>query len=309
MNRQSPVVVVRWRGTRNWSPPVSDTPSWPDWSPDEPGDIPPPPPPNGGVMIERDSAMPPPPQDPGMGWTPPPPPGKRAGWIVPVIILAVLVGVGLLGAAALLVVRSTSSTTVDEPTIATAQPTPDGPDPVETDGPDVGGPAVVTAADAVTEALLTAIDEAEVTMITFQVESTDGVDADGVLLDGGEALVTAAATKGLDGLNALRDQLREIEQVDPDATTPGLEAIRDGYVDHLDAWRAWMEAVRDAPELLEATNEDGAPFSADIASTADIFVDELRIGLPSDTSTSLREYAQFIIDRGFGGSGNGGDLV
>lgn len=289
---------------------MSDTPSWPDWSPDEPGDVPPPPPPPGGVLTDGGAPTPPSWNSGAGGWTPPPPPTTRPSWLVPVIVAAIVVGVGLLGVAAALVARTSDGGVPDETRgVATATETPDGRAATEDGVPGVDGPAVVTAADAVTKELLTAIDESEVTMITFQVESRDGVDETGVLLDGGVILVTDAATRGLEGLGALRERMMGLEDIDPDAVTPGLLAIRDGYVDHLEAWQAWMGAVRDNPTLLQDDNEDGAPFNADIASTADVFVDELRIGLPSDTSLSLREYAQFIIDRGFGGSGDGGDLV
>lgn len=259
--------------------------NWPDWSPD-----PQPPPPPGGVGTQT------PPPD----WGAPPPSGSGRGWLLAAVIGAVVVGLGLVVVAAVLVARSSDPAPVVGPSVEADEFSPPAPPPVADDDP----------LAATTAELLSAIDASELAMITFQIEYQDGIDQDGLLVDGGERLVLAAADKGIAELDVQRERMAAIEQVTGEAVTDGHLAIRDSYVLHLIAWRDWMAAVRDDPSLLAFDNEASDPFSVDIADTADVFVVELQRGLPEDTPADLQEYADFILERGFSTSvEDGGELV
>lgn len=270
---------------------------WPDWTPDQPGDQAPPPPPaasGGGPGGPSD-------------WGAPPEPSRGRGLLAVAIVASLLIGTGLLGVAGYFVSRDGAPIELAEP--APDDPAVDAPSEGAADEPLIDAEDFDDPTDAVTAELLETIDEAELTMIEFQIRSLDGVDADGMLLDGGEALVQDASQAGADALGQLEARLSAIE-ADGSGVTDGQLAIRDRYREHLVAWKDWMTAIQDDPTLLEQGNEAAAPFSQDIADTAEDFVTELRIGLPDGTPDQLRAFAEFILERGFGGpSAPGGELA
>lgn len=276
---------------------MSTPTQWPDWTPDQPGDQAPPPPPPG---TEPDPT----------GWGAPPEPSRGRGLLIVAIVAALLIGTGLLGAAGYLVSRDADPIELADP--VPAEPDVDGPadESGTADEPPIDADDFDRPTDVVTAELLESIDAAELTMIEFQIRASDGIDTDGTLLDGGEALVQDASRTGAEALSELEGRLSAIEPGGSGAVTEGHLAIRDTYRDHLVAWKDWMTAIQSDPALLEDGNAAAAPFGQDIADTAEDFVTELRVSLPEGTPDQLRAFADFILDRGFGGpSAPGGELA
>lgn len=280
-----------------------DSTSWPEPSGSRPDDAPPPPPPPAHPGTGPGAAPPSWPDDQGDIWRQPTTGSNRPAWLVLSLVAAVLVGLTTAGVAGVLVARSSSSG-ADVAVAATEQAE------VPFDEPTFEPDVVASPEDAVTAELLEAIDLSEQTMIEFQVTASDGIGVEGGLAPGGDELVREAASTGASRLEGLRSRLGELEQVEGGAATDGHLAIRDSYVEHLDAWRRWMQAVADDPALLEPGAADRGPFSLDIETTAEDFVVQMRAGLPSDTPAELEAYADFILQRGFSSSGgDGGELV
>ena len=217
----------------------------------------------------------------GPDWTPPPP--RRTGTLIVAVVIGVLVLLAA-GAAAVLLVRTSESDQVAD----------------ENDGP----PPAVAEADpddvvAQTEAVLQVIDQSEERMIGFQVEIQPLLEEDGTVGDGAEAIASAARDAAED-LLAIRTTLRGLAGGEADGFD-GLRDIRDEYAGHMDAWVDYLDAVAGSPALAGISSSDAEPFWGDIESTGDDFVDAVRGGLPDGTPQDLRDYAEFIVDRGFGG--------
>ncbi len=263
--------------------------SWPAWLP--PGDEAPPPPPS--APPPPPSAAPPPPSSAppppgawpgatvaapgGPDWSPPPP--RRTGTLVVAVIIGVLVLLAAGAAAVLLARTSDDGATADVPPAVT----------------DVDPDDVI----AQTEAVLQVIDQSEERMIGFQVDLQPLLEEDGTVGDGAEAIADAARDAAED-LLAIRTTLRGLAGGE-EAGFDGLRDIRDAYAGHMDAWVDYLDAVAGSPALAGSGSGDAEPFWGDIESTGDDFVDAVRVGLPDGTPSELRDYAEFIVDRGFGG--------
>lgn len=274
-----------------------DSSSWPSWLPPGEDAPPPPPPPPAATDAIDPSASPPvaapPPPPPGAwsgapstagpggpDWTPPPP--RRTGTLVVAVVIGVLVLLAA-GAAAVVLVRVSDGDQVLD--------AGDLPDAVADADPD----DVV----AQTEAVLQVIDQSEERMIGFQVDLQPLLEEDGTVGDGAEGIANAARDAAED-LLAIRTTLRGLAGGEADGFD-GLRDIRDTYAGHMDAWVDYLDAVAGSPAMAGFDSADADPFWGDIESTGDDFVEAVRTGLPDGTPSELRDYAEFIVDRGFGG--------
>lgn len=248
-------------------------------------DAPPPPPPpeafGGWSPIERPGAT-------SSGpWQPPPRPSRSVGPIVIGVLGVLLLLVGL-GAVGLLTVRSESGSETGGPTeFATEAPTPD------------------SERDSQLAAILTTIDAAERRMIAFQEAAFLALETDP---EGFGDDVSAEAGDAAGDLSELHEDL-VLHARDGGDELQGLRVIRDTYRVHLEAWIAYTEAVADDPVLVRPDNPDAEPYWDDIATTADEFVRGVETGMPPDAPSELRDRAEFILDRGFRGGDDPGELV
>lgn len=266
-------------------------------------DPPPPPPPPGATS---GWAPPPPPSTPadayGPGaWQPPPAPRRRTGVIIAVIASVVLL-VALLGVGAVLMMRATSGPVADEPQ-------PELPDQARPDG--VPAPDDVPQDDvtAQTEAVLKAINASEERMIAFQEVVFTAMGDDGTVGDAAAQIARAAQAAG-DDLTGLRSDLQALAGGQADEFD-GLRDIRDTYTVHMEAWIEYLDAVAGSPALAAPDSTDAEPFWREIEESGNDFVGAMASGLPADVPASLEELARFIVERGFGGFGDGppGDVV
>lgn len=289
---------------------MSDQPQWPSWTPpDDGGDPAPPPPPAIGSSPAGQTPPPPPPPPPGAtGWSPadgqeswpPPPPGQwstygdpGADWGVPdpppsgrvgLIIGVVLASLGLVALVAVVglvlvggVAEELESTT----------------------GVEV--PAVPADGDleAQAEAILQTIDASEQRMIQFQFAVFDELEEDGSVGSGAEAIARAAQSAG-DDLTDIREQLLAMGSGDGEEFV-GLRGFRDSYAVHMVAWIDYLDAVAARPSLASHQAPDAEPYWDDINDTGYEFVEDLRDGLPDGLPQRLRDLADLIVERGFGG--------
>jgi hypothetical protein len=283
---------------------VSDQPQWPSWTPpDDGGDPAPPPPPatasspaghpappgtTGWSPADGQESWPPPPPgqwstygDPGADWgVPNSPPSGRVGLIIGVVLaslglvaLVAVVGLVLAGGVA----EEMESTT------------------------DVEVPAVPADGDvqAQAEAILQTIDASEQRMIQFQFAVFDELEEDGSVGDGAEAISRAAQSAG-DDLSEIHEQLLAMGSGDGDDFV-GLRAFRDSYAVHMLAWIDYLDAVAARPSLAGQQATDAEPYWDDINDTGYEFVDDMREGLPDGLPQRLRDLADLIVERGFGG--------
>ena len=256
----------------------------PGWSSPSGSSVPPP-----GVQIEVE-----PPDGP------PPPPFVRerrrrrlVAWIVAGALVAVAIPAGLAIASFL---------TEDEGSEVAAgdaegpEPVPDPePRPDSTlEPPDLDA---LDGVDATFGRLLIDIDASERTMLAFQSDLADtfgsSVDDPGALF---EQLSEAAAERG--------EQLLEVrERLTAELPDPGAERVREIYLEHLDSWSEYMDAIEQEPGLLLEETDD-AGHTVSINATADAFTRALERELPEDMDQQVRSFADGILDRGFRSQGD-----
>jgi hypothetical protein len=194
-----------------------------------------------------------------------------------------LLGLG----AALVAVRSGSEPGVISSEVATEPPRAD------------------TERDRELAAVLATIDGAEVRMIAFQDRAFSALNSDP---EGFGDEVSGEAADAAQDLIELREDL-VLHARDGGDELEGIQVIRDTYRVHLEAWIAYAEAVRDDPVLVRPENDQAAPYWDDIGSTAEEFVQAVETALPDDAPDELKERAEFILDRGFRGGEDPGELV
>lgn len=151
--------------------------------------------------------------------------------------------------------------------------------------------------DAIFGGLLIDIDASERTMLAFQSDLTDtfgapGDDPDALF----QQLSEAAAERG--------EQLLEVrERLTEELPDAGAERVRGIYLEHLDSWSEYMDAIEQDPGLLlEETDASG--YTVSINATADAFTRALERELPDDADQQVRSFADGILDRGFRSQGD-----
>jgi len=154
-------------------------------------------------------------------------------------------------------------------------------------------------------AVLATIDGAELRMIAFQDRAFLALRSDP---EGFGDDVSGEAADAAQDLIELREDLI-LHARDSGGELEGIQVIRDTYRVHLEAWIAYAEAVRDDPVLIRPDNDQAAPYWDDIGSTAEEFVQAVETALPGDAPDELKERAEFILDRGFRGGEDPGELV
>jgi hypothetical protein len=107
--------------------------------------------------------------------------------------------------------------------------------------------------------------------------------------------VEGAAGDGRAGLLEVRERLAD------GVDDAGAEEVRSLYVEHLDSWADYMEAVEQEPLVL--IEDRGAAFTVVINATADAFARALEAQLPGDIDAEVARFAEGILDRGFRASG------
>lgn len=173
-------------------------------------------------------------------------------------------------------------------TLPDADPPPDD---VEVPVPDLGE---LEGADAVFGQLLVEIDASERAMITFQDELIAAFEELGDQLDPTELIerIREAAGQGAARLTTVRSRMETPLEVE------AAEAVRVVYVDHLDAWLAYMLAVEEDPSLL-GTEEERSRYILRINTSAAEFARALEEELPADAAPEVSAFAEGILDRGF----------
>jgi hypothetical protein len=233
---------------------------------------------------------------------PPPPPhvrARRQRRRTLLIVLAVLVVVGTPIALAI-----TSAVTGQDTPAATdddGDPGPDADDggdadpdlepaPEATlDPPDL---AQLDGLDATYGELLIDIDASEQVMLGFQ---EDLAEAFGGAGGDGEALLETVQTVANDRWEELLEVRERLsDSIDDD----GAEEVRDTYVEHLDAWADYMQAIAEDPATM-ALDDGSSGYNVMINSTADTFARTLEDRLPADIDEDVAGYANGILDRGF----------
>jgi hypothetical protein len=170
---------------------------------------------------------------------------------------------------------------------------PDGADPLEAPDLDrLAGP------DAIFAELLLDIDASELAMLGFQDEVATafrehgGQDATELLL-----ALSAAGSSGAEELEAARETLeRSVADV-------RAEAVREVYLDHLDSWLRYMQAVADDPTIF-APERDSARYTLSINASAEAFARSLEDQLPDDLDPEVALMAEQLLDRGFRATGD-----
>lgn len=139
------------------------------------------------------------------------------------------------------------------------------------------------------------VDDAELVMIDFIVAvplPDDGSFTESEL-DSASDLGLSAAEE----LRALRDQMERVgSDGPPDAP------IRAAYLEHLQAWIDYTQAVGEDPSILLA---GAGEHDQAISDTADVFVESIpeELGDMSTLPSTLEALVREIIERGFTGSG------
>jgi hypothetical protein len=157
------------------------------------------------------------------------------------------------------------------------------------------------------EEMLDLIDTSERRMIGFQEEAFQILGPEPDLASGAEAVAAAAQDASAD-LVEIRDDLDGTVTTTGDGAA-GLRRIRDTYSTHMVAWIDYLDAIAGSPALVLPDSMDADSYWQDISDTGDDFVDAVWNDLPDDTPAALRDYAEFILERGFIAGENGGELV
>lgn len=261
------------------------------------GPPPPPPPvlPPPPVASWPPPAMPPPPAG-GGGWQPPPRPRGGAGWLVGVVavvgVVLLLVGVG-----ALVFVRGGVSSVERAEDIEFPEPDVDGENPVAPPADDV---------EAQARTILETINASEERMLAFQEVVFTSLDETGRLAD--PAAVAQEALETAEDLGGLLSDLEDLARAEGQRFD-GLRSIRDTYGEHMVAWIRYVEEASGTPVIASPESPDAEPFWREIEVTGDEFVRAINRGLPDGLPQEVRDLAQFIVDRGFGGADPGGEVV
>jgi hypothetical protein len=266
--------------------------------------VPPPvPPPGAGSGVPAADTRPPGATAPGQADArgavdhdgPPPPPfvrARRRRRQRLLLAFAILVVVGT--PIGLAVARSATDAGVltapgEGTVVPEADPGPDGDPGAQLLAPDL---AQLDGLDAIYGRLLVDIDASEQVMLGFQqdlVTALQGVaPTDPELLDRLAGIADDRRSELLDVRARLAEEL-------PDA---GADAVRDRYVEHLDAWADYLQAIADDPTTL-AQQDDRSGYNVVINVTADAFARALEEELPGDIDDGVERFADAILERGF----------
>ncbi len=227
------------------------------------------------------------------------------------MVLLIPIGLAIAGLVAV------NTTTTDPQAEGEPSPGDDGDQGTEDDdepGPDDGGgdaevdPGTLELDDLEGDdrawgELVTAIDASEQQMIRFQDEVAAALSDPDDEEDIGAAFeeISAAGAERSGQLVEIRERLA-VGEGEPAAG----DDVRAAYLDHLDAWVAWMEALEDDPTLLGSDAPEAEAFSLDINTTADDFATELDADLPDDLDDEVVDFARAILERGFSDEGDDG---
>lgn len=146
--------------------------------------------------------------------------------------------------------------------------------------------------DATYAELLITIDDSERTMIAFQEEVGEAFADAG---SPGDGVAAVGVVAGLRRLQLLEVRERLVDGLD-DA---GAERVRSRYLEHLDSWADYLDAIEEDPLLL--IEGRGTAFTVVINATADAFSRALEGELPADIAVEVERFAEGILDRGFRG--------
>ncbi len=277
-------------------PPAAPPPSAPPPGAPPPGAPPPSSPP---TSLWSAPGQEPPRQNVPGGWAPPPTPQRpgRRGWVV---VLAIVVVIGIVGAVVGLLTGADdqatagSSETASEPVSNDDAATPATPRSIET------GDLSRAEAEAHRD-LFETIDESERTMISLN-DDIAGLSEESTDEELGAFRDTAGERAA--ELQDLHDALLAID----DADSTAVATIRDDYADHLQAWIDWSEALAGDPTLLDRP-EAAAPYFRAINFTAEGFTSAVANNLDrSRVPDDVLDLADRIIDRGFTSEDTGTEI-
>lgn len=208
-------------------------------------------------------------------WEASPAPSRRRRWLVGLLAVVVaVVGIGV------------ASSLVDDDTSGSATAATDL------------GPAQAEAY----RTLFATIDQAELAMIGL----LEATPADVGSLSDDE--LRAFREEAASGAGTLRDRLDDLLAQD-DAGDPDVDAMRDVYGDHLQAWLDWAEALSGDPTVLDRPDARD-PYYVEIDVTADDFTESVDRHLDrSRVPTDVVDRADRILQRGFTSSGDDGTEV
>lgn len=144
--------------------------------------------------------------------------------------------------------------------------------------------------------LLVDVDAAERVMMGFQDDLLAELERPDAVPEAGDLL---ARLRGL--AEERRDELLVVrERLLGPGDESAVDAVRAAYLEHLDAWAAYLDAVAEDP--LVVLGQGGRTLhSLAINTTADAFARRLTARLPDDVDPSVRRFAEGILDRGFRG--------
>jgi hypothetical protein len=149
-------------------------------------------------------------------------------------------------------------------------------------------------------ALLDGIERSELAMETFNDVLAEAI-AEASTSEEVRAAVTRIAREG-------GEQLREVRvELVPLAEDAAVDAVRDAYLPHLDAWADFMRAVEERPELLfDPAGQQ--PFLLLINATATTFREATEAMIAAGPGEEVAERADAILTRGFRGFEGEADL-
>jgi hypothetical protein len=168
------------------------------------------------------------------------------------------------------------------------RPDPEVPDEDRIDVPDVAGFDGL-AADQIR--LLADVDASERAMIAFQMRAGEAF-FETQEIDELRARISGSARDALDELDILRALLGR-----PVGDTPTTR-VRDRYVEHLDTWVAYLEAVEANPDLVFV---ESTRYTVPINVSGSRFTEQVELLLDGDVDDEVRRIAEAIIARGFAG--------
>lgn len=162
---------------------------------------------------------------------------------------------------------------------------------------DIPDPQDFDGATRVQLRLMARIDASEQAMLAFQLGVGDVfVEADPGDIDATFDAVAALATRSIDALSVLRDQMTGDAAVDTSGAATG--AVRDTYVVHLDSWVDYLTAIADEPRLITGSL---AEFTIRINATGDAFVRAVDELIDEGVHVEVGRVGRAIVERGFAG--------
>jgi hypothetical protein len=152
--------------------------------------------------------------------------------------------------------------------------------------------------DVIFASLLLDIDASELAMLGFQNEVAETFQdhASGDLAE----LLRGLSDAGAAAARELESAREELEQPVGDVRA---EAVREVYLEHLDSWLRYMQAIEEDPALF-SPERDSSHYTLSINTTADAFARSLEEQLPDDLDPEVELMADQLLDRGFRPTGD-----